>query len=369
MPASAPVVVPNPAGAAEWIEVETGAGGADDETAGTPPQHAPAVGWEWAGSLEQSFTQLLAWGGWGAAGVAGAGAGAGRDADATEPKREPDVEHQHVSRLRGAAASGWPLLVALPHARAHAEHEAVLLEVAAAFRGSGLRVICAQGTDEEVQGAVGEGLPDGGLVAEGAALVIFSFRHGIPKVCSYCGEPSSFEALAYFCASVLHSDHLLGAGAFLRKEGFVRYLCPDSMLEVVGSGSSKGAVLPLAHVSTGSTGMSPWECWARAAAEADPPCVILVTRTTLPPEWFVQVSRIFAPRIRSSPAPGLLHAVPVHVRAPASTLAEGWQESAEKHQAKMPSSRAWGMPSRRAWGMPSSGMRPIPSPPLPDTFR
>lgn len=319
MPASAPVV-PNPADAAEWIEVETGAGGGGDEP--------DAAGWEWAGSLEQSFTQLLTWGGWGAAGVAGAAGRVGRDAVATEPEREPDVEHQHISRLRGAAASGWPLLVVLPHARVEAEHEAVLLEVAAAFRGSGLRVICAQGTDEEVQGVVGEGLTDGGVVAEGVALVIFSVRHGVPKVCSYCGEPSSFEPLAYFCASVLHSDYLLGAGAFLRKEGFVRYLCPDSMLEVVGSGSSKGAALPLAHVSsTSGTGLAPWECWAHEAEQADPPCVILVTRTNQAPEWFVALSRIFAPRIRSSPTPALLQPVPVHARAPASAWAERWREA------------------------------------------
>jgi len=195
-------------------------------------------------------------------------------------------------------ASG-PLLLLLP--AADAACEAAVVECAASFRGC-LRGVCLEGTREEAERLMECATAEAGPVS---SIVVFS-RHGDSteaKVCCYRGE-ANFDSLSYFCASVLHADHLLGAGAFLRPAGFVRYLCPDSILEVVGNGGSlRKEPSPLStHTSSPLVvRSSALKCYQHATLDANPPVAILVTRSATAPEidWFRAASRIFAPRIRS----------------------------------------------------------------------
>ena len=282
--------------AQEWVEVEapsTPAGAAGESQASA----------SWIEGLEQSFKGLFAWLPGPAVQTGGCterSPGHARpDKEKENSESETSVVHEHVSALLPAKGEDGarPLLLVLPHAQQG--QATVIWEVAAAFRGSCLRIVYAKGSDEELQSALGQGLSDDGLVTEGTGIIIFSLRGGVAKTCAYRGDVSSFEELAYFCASVLHSDYLFGAGAFLRKEGFVRFLCPDSMLEVLGEGLSKCSSEPQEPAAGACGAMTPWGCWQQASEDADPPCAILVTRTSQAPDWFVAASRLLAPRIRS----------------------------------------------------------------------
>lgn len=302
--------------AQEWVEVEvpsTPAGAADELQAAA----------SWTVGLEQSFKGLFAWLPGPAVQTGGCterSPGHARpDKEKENSESETSVVHEHVSALLNAKGEDGarPLLLILPHAQQG--QATVFWEVAAAFHGSCLRVVYAKGSDEELQSVLGQGLSDDGLVTEGTGIMILSLRGGVAKTCAFRGDVSSFEELAYFCASVLHSDYLFGAGAFLRKEGFVRFLCPDSMLEVLGDGIPKCSSEPQEPASgTCGAGMTPWGCWQQASEDADPPCAILVTRTSQAPDWFVAASRLLAPRIRS-PRPSRLR-VPSTCRGPAIVL-------------------------------------------------
>ena len=230
-----------------------------------------------------------------------------------EPEPETCLEPEPVAVLLGQADIG-PLLVVLPETPGECGKK--VLAVLAVFRGSGLRGVEIEGERLEAEHALARGLASPGSVSN---IVVFSVRDNAAKTCCYRGDDSDFASLSYFVASVMHTDYLLGAAPFLRSHAFVRFLCADSILEVVGPGVSKADGAD-ANVSSARppTALSPaCRCYHAWMLDPEPPCAILVTRSATAPSWFVAASRLFAPRLRS---PSSLHPVCLCACAPRSSV-------------------------------------------------
>mmetsp|Transcript_10411 Transcript_10411/g.34741 ORF Transcript_10411/g.34741 Transcript_10411/m.34741 type:complete len:645 (-) Transcript_10411:999-2933(-) len=99
------------------------------------------------------------------------------------------------------------------------------------------------------------------------ARAMFITQHGgLWHAFSYDGS-LIFEPLALFVAANLHSQTC--PAAYLRPGGFVRHLVEGSQGEILGEGPSQ-----------------------------EGPCLLLVTTSLEPPDWFSNVSRIFHPRCK-----------------------------------------------------------------------
>ena len=250
---------------------------------------ATVEGSSWADGLQRSFQGLLAW-----LPVGASPHGGQSLATLREEEAEQCLERMPVELLCGEATRAsdlGPLLLVLPDAVA--ECEATALAVTEVFRHSGVRGVMLHGSRLEAERWLSGGLADSGAVSD---VVVFAVRSGESKTCCYCGDAASWESLSFFVASIMHADYFIGAAAFLRPTAFVRLLCPDSLPEVVGAracrGKDDGSGRPPQSLSPRCRDYCNW------ARDAEPACAILVSRSSTPAGWFVEVSRIFSPRLR-----------------------------------------------------------------------
>uniref|UniRef100_A0A7S0EZD2 Rab-GAP TBC domain-containing protein n=1 Tax=Hanusia phi TaxID=3032 RepID=A0A7S0EZD2_9CRYP len=185
------------------------------------------------------------------------GAVDGLDRGQTDSDKKSEVKIVSLQELN-IQARECPLLLLV--AFEHEEEDKLMCSIARCFRAR-IDVCTLVESMEQVSEHL-EPFLVGQLVAE--TRVFFLTKHGgLCHAFSY-RDDLQFEPLALFVAANLHSQSC--PAAYLRHSAFVRYLLQGSQGEILGEGPS-----------------------------SEGPCLLLVTNSIEPPDWFANVSRIFHP--------------------------------------------------------------------------